>query len=91
MSVTISGTIIDTGVGVGAATFNVSDQYGQVQPSGPLSIGADGRYSVTVSLAAARNGTDKDGRRFTITIAASDLANNRATVVAFVLVPDDQR
>jgi hypothetical protein len=41
-------------------------------------------------LPASRNGSDKDGRTFTIRIEASDRAGNAASATAIVRVPHDQ-
>jgi glycosidase len=90
--VTISGAITDnlSGVDPSTAAFNVVDEYGQIQPSGPVSLGAGGSYSFTVSLQASRNGNDKDGRQYTITVSAKDLAGNPGSAATVVTVPHDQ-
>jgi hypothetical protein len=76
--VTVSGTITDTGSGVNvsSAAYSVTDEYGEVQPAGAISLGVAGSYSFTVLLEAARLGTDLDGRHYTITVRASDNAGN---------------
>ena len=61
-----------------------------VQPSGPVSLGSGGSYSFTVSLQASRNGNDKDGRHYTITVSAKDLAGNLGSAATIVTVPHDQ-
>jgi hypothetical protein len=91
--VTVSGTITDSGSGVNPGTLacNVVDEYGLVQPPcslGPL--GAGGAYSFRVSLVASRNGNDKNGRSYTISVSASDYAGNPASVSTTVIVPHDQ-
>ena len=75
---TLSGTITDTGSGVDAssATFEVKDEYGLVQPSGPVDVHADGSYRVQVLLPASREGSDSDGRTFSVTVSAKDKAGN---------------
>jgi glycosidase len=90
--VTISGTITDnlSGVDPSTAAFAVSDEYGTVQPSGPVNLGADGSYSFIILLEASRDGTDKDGRQYTITVSAKDLAGNLASAATLVIVPHDQ-
>jgi glycosidase len=92
LPVTVSGAITDTlsGVDPSTAAFAVVDEYGSVQPSGAVSLGAGGRYSFTVSLQASRNGNDKDGRHYTITVSAKDLAGNLGSAAAVVTVPHDQ-
>ena len=90
--VTVSGTIADSlsGVNPSTAAFAVVDEYGAIQPSGPVSLGAGGCYSFTVLLQASRNGNDKDGRQFTITVSAKDFAGNTGSASAVVVVPHDQ-
>lgn len=46
---------------------------------------------VTVPLEAWRQGGDKDGRTYTITAVATDLAGRQATATTIVSVPHDQR
>jgi hypothetical protein len=91
MPVTISGTVTDTGSGVARATFFVSDEYGEIHPSGAVALGSGGQYSFTIPLRAARKGTDKDGRRYTVTVRAAEIAGNVATASAVVTVPHDRR
>src|SRR5271157_348756 len=90
--VTVSGAITDSlsGVDPSTAAFNVVDEYGQIQPSGSVSLGAGGSYSFTVALQASRNGNDKDGRQYTITVSAKDLAGNLGSAATVVTVPHDQ-
>src|SRR5215472_3827356 len=90
--VTISGTITDTQSGVNAATakFTVYDQDGTVQPSGLVTVAADGSFSFTVLLQASRNGADLTGRHYSITVRALDNAGNLGFGSAVVVVPHDQ-
>lgn len=92
-SVIVSGTASDTGSGLdyAAGHFAVIDEYGLLQPSGSVSIATDGRYSVTVPLAAFRRGDDRDGRRYTVLITVSDRAGNVGRATTSVLVPHDSR
>ena len=92
VSVSVSGAITDnlSGVDPSGATFTVVDEYGSVQPTGPVSLGAGGSYSFTVSLQASRKGTDLDGRQYTITVSAKDLAGNVGSASTLVTVPHDQ-
>ncbi len=90
--VTISGTITDSlsGVNSSTAAFAVVDEYGLIQPSGPVSLGSGGSYSFVVSLQASRDGSDRDGRHYTITVSANDFAGNRGSAATIVTVPHDQ-
>jgi hypothetical protein len=76
VNVTVSGNASDGLSGVSGATFNVVDEYGVTQPSGPVTVQANGNYSFTLSLPATRNGADKDGHLYTIVVHAIDQAGN---------------
>jgi glycosidase len=91
--VTVSGSVTDTlsGVDSHTAAFSVVDEYGLVQPSGPVTLGAGGSYSFTVSLQASRNNNDKDGRQYTIKVSAKDLAGNAGSGTTIVTVVHDQK
>jgi hypothetical protein len=89
--VTVSGVITPgtSALVPGGTTYAVTDEYGQVQPSGSVALGSGGSYSFGVSLIAARNGNDTDGRTYTITVFAQDKVNV-GTCSAVVTVPHDQ-
>lgn len=96
VTVTVSGTIQDNPGGSGVNALNtcffVVDQYGKVQPSGAVTVGTGGSYSFTVQLQASREGSDPDGRVYSIAVNASDNnGNSAASPVAKVIVPHDQR
>lgn len=78
VSVTISGSVTDAVSGVGSASFNVIDEYGVTQPSGSVTVQANGSYSFTLSLPATKNGPDKDGHLYTIVVSGVDQAGNSA-------------
>jgi Big-like domain-containing protein len=90
--VTVAGTITDSlsGVNPGTAAYAVVDEYGTVQPSGPVSLGSLGHYSFTILLQASCNGNDRNGRHYTITVSASDYAGNVGSAATTVTVPHDQ-
>jgi probable HAF family extracellular repeat protein len=89
VTVTVSGTITDKPFrfGVNSAVYQVMDEYGQIQPSGSVTLGADGRYAFTVGLQASRQGNDRDGRRYIIKVSATDNAGNEGSKSATVTVP----
>jgi hypothetical protein len=91
MRVTFSGKINDTASGVNSKTavFAVKDEYGQIQPNGILRLSSSGTYSSSILLQASRLGIDKNGRRYTITVAASDNAGNIGSKTTVVTVPHD--
>ena len=94
VAVTVSGTIQDdaggSGVDPASAAFAVVDEYGQVQPAGHVTVASNGSYSFTAQLQASRNGNDRDGRLYVITVSAHDNAGNSASATANVTVPHDQ-
>jgi hypothetical protein len=89
VAVTVSGTIMDETdeSEVQASTYQVMDEYGQIQPSGIVKLDADGNYAFTVGLQASRRGNDRDGRRYTIVVRATDHAGNSGSASATVTVP----
>jgi hypothetical protein len=88
--VNVSGTITDTGCTVTSAAYAVTDEYGEIQPSGPVTLGPGDAYSFTVLLQASRVGTDLDGRLYTITVSASNNAGKTGSQAGSVIVPHDQ-
>ena len=80
-------TDADSGVDASTATYAVTDEYGHVQPSGHITLGANGSYSFTISLQTSRNGKDKDGRQYIITVSAQDTVGNQGAAVTGVTVP----
>ena len=93
VSVTISGTIKDAESGVNASTaaYAVIDEYGLIQPNGPIQVAMDGSYAFTIKLQASRKGNDRDGRQYTITVSAQDNEGNQGSKSTVVTVPHDQR
>ena len=91
--ITVTGTVTDSGSGVDLSSvkFAVTDEYGAVQPTGPITVAANGSFKVSVPLMASRNGNDRDGRRYTIVITAKDVAGNQGSTTVIVTVPHDQR
>jgi hypothetical protein len=77
----------DEGSGVSSAVYQVMDEYGQIQPSGSITLGANGRYAFTMRLQASRRANDQDGRHYTIVVSATDVAGNQGSASATVTVP----
>jgi len=92
VQVTVSGTMTDdlSGVSPGTAQFVVEDEYGAIQPTGAVTLGANGAYSFLVALAARRDGQDTLGRQYTIVLSVKDKAGNTGSASTTVLVPHDQ-
>jgi probable HAF family extracellular repeat protein len=92
VAVTVSGTITDTepggsGVEAGSAAYVVMDEYGQIQPSGNLTLDEGGHYVFTVVLQASRRGHDRDGRHYTIAVSARDNLGHPGFASTTVTVP----
>jgi len=92
VSVTVSGTVTagTQAIRPGGTTYAVIDEYGQIQPSGTITLGAEGTYSFGVWLIAARNGIDLKGRTYTIKLITTDQIGNVGSCSAVVTVPHDQ-
>jgi glycosidase len=90
--VRVSGMITDSlsGVDPTTAAFAVVDEYGSVQPQGPVTLGSGGSFSFQVLLQASRNENDQDGRQYTVTISARDYAGNLGSSAKTVTVPHDR-
>jgi hypothetical protein len=65
----------------------VVDEYGKNQPASGITLAADGSYSFTVKLPASRRDNDLNGRTFTITVSAKDVAGNLGSKSIVVTVP----
>jgi hypothetical protein len=89
-TVRIAGIANDVGSGVASAgTFEVSDEYGEIEPRGTFGVGPTGSYSFTVPLEASRLGTDKDGRHYTVWVTVEDRGGNTASQSVTIVVPHD--
>jgi len=86
VTVTISGSATDSVSGISSASFNVIDEYGVAQPSGPVTVQANGSYSFTLSLPATKNGSDKNGHLYTIVVSVVDRAGNSASVTTTLTI-----
>jgi hypothetical protein len=92
VSVTVSG-IVTSGTSIlvpGGVAFAVTDSQGQVQPTGAVTVGADGTYSFAISLVSSRDGNNKGGRQYVIAVNATDDIGNVGSCSTVVSVPHDQ-
>ena len=87
--VTLSGTltVAPCAATVTSLSYAVVDEYGLVQPAGPIVPDADGAFSVSVPLQASRRGDDRDGRQYTIRVTATNSNGGIATATSVVTVP----
>jgi hypothetical protein len=90
LPVTVSGRITDDGTGVDPSTaaFSVVDEFGVVQPSGPVTLAQGGSFSFVVMLDTSLRKNDVD-RHYQITVRAADALGNlgSATVPVRVAKP----
>jgi hypothetical protein len=87
VQVTVSGAISGGNLAP-QATFSVRDEYGSIQPSVTITIGAGGSFSFEINLQASRDGQDTNGRRYSITVSASN-PQGSGFGTAVVVVPHD--
>ncbi len=86
VTVTVSGSITDAVSGVSSASFNVIDEYGVAQPSGSVTVQANGTYSFTLALPATKQGSDKNGHLYTIVVTGVDQAGNSTTATTTLTI-----
>jgi hypothetical protein len=86
VNVTISGSVTDGVSGISSASFNVIDEYGTTQPSGTVTVQANGSYSFTLALPANRPGNDRDGHLYTIVVSAADQAGNSGSATTTLTI-----
>lgn len=79
VNVSLTGTITDSGSGVATASYAVNDEYGEIAPSGNISLASDGGFNLNIPLEAYRKGSDLDGRVYTINITAMDKVGNTSS------------
>lgn len=91
--VTVKGIATDgeTGVNPNYVFFKVVDEYGEVQPSGNVTLQPFGFYSFQVGLVASNHPEDEDGRHYTITVTAKDRAGNANSSSTVVVVAPGEK
>ena len=90
--VTISGRATDTGSGVNlnSGIYSIADSYGQAHPGSTFKLNPDGTYSFLIGLPASRDGSDKKGRTYTVTVRVADKVGNIGSATVVITVPHDQ-
>jgi probable HAF family extracellular repeat protein len=93
VNVVISGSVSDavSGVDPAGASFCVEDDYGIVNLSGPVAIGANGAVAFSVPLVASVRSQDRQDRQYRITVRAHDMAGNSGSACVVVTVPHSTR
>ena len=72
--------------------FQLEVMYGELDGTFPVTLDADGNFTLELSLMASRHGSDADGRTYVISLYAVDNEGNEADPdTATVTVPHDQR
>ncbi len=90
--VEITGTMkLPEGCTLLDAGYSIDDEYGVYTSVGTLSTSEDGNFTLTVPVEAWREGTDRDGRHYTITLFARDEAGTGSSGPITIVVPHDQR
>jgi nitrous oxidase accessory protein NosD len=93
VAVTIQGSVTDADGDLGQAWLEIEDEYGELDGTQDVTaaLGPDGAFVTSVTLIARRDGKDKDGREYVITLYAVDAAGNEAASDSItVVVPHDQ-
>lgn len=82
--VLIDGSATGNGSCIANTVITVTDEYGVYNMTVP-------QFGSIIQLEARKKGTDKDGRIYTITVVATDMAGNQSTAITKVIVPHDMR
>ncbi|MEK9149632.1 MAG: hypothetical protein AAB267_06270 [Candidatus Desantisbacteria bacterium] len=83
VNVIISGEATDGLSSIATTAFTVEDEYNEVEP-------ALAGFGQTIQLKASRQGSDKDGRLYIISVTTKDKADNQITSSTTVICPHDQ-
>ena len=83
VGVSIGGDAADSLSNIAATTFSVEDEYNTVEP-------AISGFGSIIQLESWREGNDKDGRIYTISVISRDRADNQTSISTTVLCPHDQ-
>lgn len=89
--VVINGSISDalSGLDVSTAAFSVVDSYGKYQPSGTITVAANGTYSLKAKLPLKlKEAKGSHERTYTITISVRDMAGNVGNATVLIEVKD---
>lgn len=75
VTVTVSGRITDalSGINPQTVSYRVIDEYSVFEPTGPITLQANGDFSFTITFPATKNASDRQ-HVYTINISAGDMA-----------------
>lgn len=91
-AVTVSGSVeYPDGCGLMNFGYSIEDEYGALTSIGHAAVGADRNFSFPLPVEAWREGKDKDGRHYRITVFAEDEAGIGMSETLDAVVPHDQR
>lgn len=83
VDVAVGGEAEDFLSGIGTLLLKVIDEYRKIEP-------VVTNFGDIISLEAWRDGEDKDGRVYAISVAAKDKADNSVSAATIVLCPHDK-
>ena len=90
--VTVSGSAVDEPSGLAGVSYEIVDEYGLAFSIPPRVLeGRSMTWEEAVALEARRDGSDRDGRRYTLIATGRDVAGRTAAATVGVLVPHDSR
>jgi hypothetical protein len=87
----VFGAVKDEGCTKTKVTYAVTDEYGDLQLSGPLALSSTGSFAFVVQLQASRHGNDLDGRLYTVAVTATNSDDKTTSQTSNISVPHDQR
>jgi len=89
--VTVSGTLtLPNGCSLKEAGYAVTDEYNEYTSVGTMTVNSAGSFTLSLPLEAWREGTDKDGRQYTVILYATDEAGIGSSDTFTVVVPHDR-
>jgi hypothetical protein len=83
--------LVPTGCSLSEVGYSIDDEYHVYTGVGEITVDANGDFSATIPLEAWREGKDKDGRHYRITLFAQDEAGTGVSQTLEVIVPHDMR
>jgi hypothetical protein len=93
-TVTVSGTVQTASdsvlCGVESAWYELADSYAELDGTGPVTVQSDGTFSTDLVVEASREGDDREGRVYTITLFAQNGAGVGSSGAFYVKVSHDQ-